>query len=66
MKHTIIRAVGLGIAITSMLWILLHLIAFSLFPYIMVGETNPIILAAEIILITSGFVCFIADLLMQR
>ena len=66
MMKLIIRAVGLGIAVISMLWILAHLIAFSAFPYIIVGEPNPIILLAEIALITSGLACFIADLLMKR
>ena len=65
-EHSIVRIIGVGVALTCILWILGHLIAFSMFGYILVGETNKLILLMEILFIASGLTCFLIDFIKRE
>ncbi len=62
----IIEAVGVGVALACIFWVLGHLAAFYFFGYILVGEENRLILFSEIAFITSGFLCFLADFWLRK
>ncbi len=61
-KKQIFAAIGLGVAAASIFWVLINLFAFYLFGYVLIGEENRLILISEIVLVTFGLFCFLADL----
>jgi|GEM_PF-4193227 len=56
------EAIGLGVALVSIGWVLLHLVGFLFHGYILVGESNPFILVIEITLVLGGLFCFLTTL----
>ncbi len=57
----IIEAVGLGVGLTSMGWILGHLIAFAVLGRVLVGEDNRTVVFFEIGLVSLGILCLAAS-----
>jgi len=66
MMQMIVETVGVGVALVCISWVLGHLVAFYFFGYILVGETNRLILFGEIAVITSGLLCFLADFWLRK
>jgi hypothetical protein len=62
----LVETLGIGVALACMFWVLGHLTAFHFFGYILVGEENRLILFSEIALISSGFLCFLADFWLRK
>ena len=60
MQRWILETVGLGIALTSMGWVLGHLIAFAVLGEVIVGEENKMVVLAEIGMISAGICCLAA------
>jgi hypothetical protein len=56
------EAVGLGVALVCIGWVLFHLIGFFFYGYIMVGESNLPILFGEVAVTLSGLFCFLVTL----
>jgi hypothetical protein len=56
-----LEVLGLGVALTSMGWILGHLIAFAVLGRVLVGEDNKTIILAEIGLVSVGICCLAAS-----
>ena len=54
----LIIIVGLGTALSSILWILHQLILFNFYGYVLIGEPNKTILYCEIGLFCFGLLCF--------
>jgi hypothetical protein len=65
-KEVLVRicreAIGLGVALVCIGWVLLHLIGFFFYGYVLVGESNVFILLVEFVLTLVGLLCFIATL----
>lgn len=57
MQRWILETVGLGIALTSMGWVLGHLIAFAVLGEVLVGEGNRMVVLAEIAMVSTGICC---------
>ena len=57
MQRWILETVGLGVALTSMGWILGHLIAYAVLGEVLVGEANKMVVFAEIGLMSTGICC---------
>jgi len=69
-KELILRifreAMGIGIALACMSWVLLHLIIFFFYGYILVGETNKFILVGEVALTSIGLLCLLITFYKDR
>ncbi len=61
MSRWLLEVVGLGVALTSMGWILGHLIAFAVLGRVLVGEDNKSVIIAEIGLVGLGVFCLAAS-----
>lgn len=57
MTRWFLEAVGISVALTSMGWILGHLIAFAVLGKVLVGEDNKGVVFAEIGLLAMGICC---------
>jgi len=60
------EAMGIGIALACISWVLVHLIIFFFYGYVLVGETNKIILAGEVALTAIGLFCLLITLYKDR
>ncbi|UCE16615.1 MAG: hypothetical protein JSV12_03125 [Candidatus Bathyarchaeota archaeon] len=60
------EAMGIGIALACMSWVLLHLIIFFFYGYILVGETNKFILVGEVALTSIGLLCLLITFYKDR
>lgn len=56
------EAVGLGVALTCIGWVLFHLIGFFFYGYILVGESSLPILLGEVAITLFGLFCFLVTL----
>ena len=69
-KELILRifreAMGVGIALTCITWVLIHLITFFFYGYILVGETNKLILVGEVALTSVGLLCLLVTFYKDR
>lgn len=54
--------IGFSVALTSMGWVLLHLFSFLFYGNMGIGENNPIILAFELAITVTGFLCFLTTI----
>lgn len=61
MVRWFLEVLGLGVALTSMGWILGHLIAFAVLGRVLVGDDNKPVVFAEIGLVTLGICCLAAS-----
>lgn len=59
--RTLIEIVGAGVAIACVVWVLWHLVAF-LNGYVLVGESNKLILLGEVAIVSFGLLCFLISL----
>lgn len=55
----IIHLIGIIIALACIVWVAGHLVAFSIFGSITVGESNIVLLLAELGLVSFGLFCFL-------
>ena len=53
------EAFGLGVALICIGWVLLHLVGFFFYGYILVGETNLLVLSVEAGMVLFGLICFL-------
>ena len=60
------EAVGLGVALVCIGWVLFHLIGFFFYGYILVGESNLPILLGEVAVTLFGLFCFLVTLYEYR
>jgi hypothetical protein len=51
--------IGFSVALTSMGWVLVHLFSFLFFGNVVIGESNPYILAFELTITITGLFCFL-------
>jgi len=69
-KELILRifreAMGIGIALACMSWVLVHLIIFFFYGYVLVGETNKLILVGEVALTSVGLLCLLITFYKDR
>jgi len=69
-KELILRifreAMGIGIALACISWVLVHLIIFFFYGYILVGETNKLILVGEVALTSVGLLCLLITFYKDR
>jgi len=66
LKRIVVETLGVGVALACILWVLGHLVAFHFFGYILVGESNKLILFSEVALVTTGLLCFLRDLFLRK
>jgi hypothetical protein len=60
------EAMGIGIALACISWVLLHLIIFFFYGYVLVGETNKTILVGEVALTSIGLFCLLITFYKDR
>jgi hypothetical protein len=60
------EAMGIGIALACISWVLVHLVIFFFYGYILVGETNKIILVGEVALTSLGLFCLLITFYKDR
>ncbi|MGD8543747.1 MAG: hypothetical protein PVG48_01350 [Candidatus Bathyarchaeota archaeon] len=60
------EAMGIGIALACISWVLVHLIIFFFYGYVLVGETNKVILAGEVALTSIGLFCLLMTFYKDR
>lgn len=60
------EAMGIGIALACISWVLVHLIIFFFYGYVLVGETNKVILAGEVALTAIGLFCLLITFYKDR
>ncbi|UCH69659.1 MAG: hypothetical protein JSV29_05220 [Candidatus Bathyarchaeota archaeon] len=60
------EAMGIGIALACISWVLIHLIIFFFYGYVMVGETNKLILVGELALTSVGLLCLLVTFYKDR
>jgi len=69
-KELILRifreAMGIGIALACISWVLVHLIIFFFYGYVLVGETNKVILVGEVALTSVGLLCLLITFYKDR
>jgi len=69
-KELILRifreAMGIGIALACITWVLIHLIIFFFYGYVLVGETNKLILVGEVALTSVGLLCLLITFYKDR
>jgi len=69
-KELILRifreAMGIGIALACISWVLVHLIIFFFYGYVLVGETNKLILVGEVALTSVGLLCLLITFYKDR
>jgi len=69
-KELILRifreAMGIGIALACISWVLVHLIIFFFYGYILVGESNKLILVGEVALTSVGLLCLLITFYKDR
>jgi len=69
-KELILRifreAMGIGIALACISWVLVHLIIFFFYGYVLVGETNKVILVGEVALTSVGLFCLLITFYKDR
>jgi hypothetical protein len=58
--------IGFSVAFTCISWVILHLISFSLYGSLLIGESNPVILLLEVALTITGLFCFLASFYEHR
>jgi hypothetical protein len=57
---------GLSVAVTCIGWVLIHLISFVFYGFILVGESNLLILLFEISFTIFGLFCFIITYFLRK
>jgi hypothetical protein len=62
----LVEAVGLGVALVCIGWVLGHLIAFLSYGYVLIGDTNRLVLSVEVALVSFGLLCFLVTFCMDR
>jgi hypothetical protein len=60
------EAMGIGIALACISWVLVHLIIFFFYGYVLVGETNKLILVGEVALTSVGLLCLLITFYKDR
>jgi len=69
-KELLIRifreAMGIGIALACISWVLAHLVIFFFYGYVLVGETNKFILVGEVALTSIGLFCLLITFYKDR
>ncbi|MDH5375250.1 MAG: hypothetical protein OEW95_05485 [Candidatus Bathyarchaeota archaeon] len=60
------EAMGIGIALACISWVLVHLIIFFFYGYVLVGETNKFILVGEVALTSVGLFCLLLTFYKDR
>ena len=60
------EAMGIGIALACISWVLAHLVIFFFNGYILVGETNKLILVGEVALTSTGLLCLLITFYKDR
>jgi len=69
-KELILRifreALGIGIALACISWVLVHLIIFFFYGYVLVGESNKLILIGEVALTSVGLFCLLITFYKDR
>ena len=69
-KELILRifreALGIGIALACISWVLVHLIIFFFYGYVLVGESNKLILIGEVALTSVGLLCLLITFYKDR
>lgn len=60
------EALGIGIALACISWVLGHLIIFFFYGYVLIGETNKLILAGEFALTSIGLLCLLVTFYKDR
>ena len=61
-----VEALGLSVALVCMGWVLGHLIAFWFYGYILIGDTNRLVLLVEAVLVFFGLLCFLITFLRDK
>ena len=57
---------GISVAVTCIGWVLIHLISFVFYGFILVGESNLVILVFEISFTVLGLACFITTFFLKK
>jgi hypothetical protein len=57
---------GLSVAVTCIGWVLVHLISFVFYGFILVGESNLLILLFEISITILGLFCFVTTYFLRK
>ncbi len=69
-KELILRifreAMGIGIALACISWVLVHLVTFFFHGYVLVGEGNKLILVGEVALTSVGLFCLLVTFYKDR
>ncbi|NIR86314.1 hypothetical protein GWO13_01590 [Candidatus Bathyarchaeota archaeon] len=60
------EALGIGIALACISWVLVHLIILFFYGYVLVGETNKFILVGEVALTSVGLLCLLITFYKDR
>ncbi len=60
------EAMGIGIALACISWVLVHLIIFFFYGYVLIGETNKLILVGEVALTSVGLLCLLVTFYKDR
>lgn len=61
LAQILIEFAGTGVAIACIIWVLWHLVVF-LNGYVLVGESNKLILLGEVAVVSFGLLCFLINL----
>ena len=65
-RQRLVEAMGIGVALGCITWVLGHLVAFDVYGSFLVGESNKLILYGEIGLVAFGLICFIKTFFRDR
>ena len=60
------EAMGVGVALGCIFWVLGHLIAFNFYGSFLVGESNKLVLFGETALVSSGLYFFLKKLFREK